>query len=1181
MQPTKHDGYAPNKLPASAAVAAFSPWFKPPSRRVRWMGTLAAFVLYALAFFAFYPLLGASVTSLSILPAVVAGWLLGMWPGFLVGVLWFPLNLILLNATGQPGWEILVHTGGGAMGSVLLPALGAVAGLVGSLVHQLGRELSARKLTEESLRESEAKYRNLVERAHDGIAIIQDERVRFANVTLATLWGGSVAEISGTPFTAYIHPDELSRLTDYYHRRLAGELVPPIYETVLLRKDGSARPVELNAGVIPYQSRPAVLLFIRDTSERQRTAAALRESEARYRLLFDRNPHPMWVYDTQTLRFLAVNDFAVQQYGYSRAEFLNMTIRDIRPLEDIPSLDKHIVKNMDMEVQTSGPWRHRIKDGSEITVEIASHALRFGDKQARLVLAQDITERMQAEQAVRRAEQRYRELFEDAPAMYVITTTVEGSPVIADCNGLFARTLGFSRDELVGRPLADVYTPASRSLLVEGYPRALTGKFTSEERELLTRDGRGLPTILRSTPERDAAGRVSGTRAMFVDISERKWAEEALRESEERYRDLVQHSHDLICIHDLTGNILSVNPAATRITGYTENELLKMNLQDILATSSRDRFAGYLDEIQAAGSARGVMYVQTKYGERRIWEYNNTLRTQGLAVPIVRGTATDITERKRAEEQLRRRLAELEALHTVSAALRTAQSVDEALPILLDETLAALGIESGGIWLYHPEHDDLRAVVVRGWFQQFGNASIKRGEGIGGTVFANGQTYCTADFRSDPLSNASVREQIPLEWSGACVPVRAGALTAGVLYVSLPAARTINPEQVTLLESLAEMGGAALHRMRLHEETVRQLAQLQALHDIDLAIKASVDLRITLSVLLGHVITQLQVDCAAVLLLDPVTQTLEYADGRGFRTHQAQTARIRVGEDFAGRAVQERRMVHATDAATAPSSPHFAALWQAEGLAAYYGVPLIAKGQVKGVLEVFHRAPLDPDPLWLEFLDTLAGQAAIAIDNAQLFEGLERSNLNLSLAYDATIEGWSRALDLRDKETEGHTQRVTALTLHLARTMGLSDSELVHIRRGALLHDIGKMGVPDGILLKPDSLSEAEWALMRKHPVYAYEMLAPIAYLQPALDIPYCHHEKWDGTGYPRGLKGEQIPLVARIFAVADVFDALRSDRPYRKAWPEAEVIAHIRAQAGKHFDPRVVDAFMADQASP
>jgi putative nucleotidyltransferase with HDIG domain len=249
-----------------------------------------------------------------------------------------------------------------------------------------------------------------------------------------------------------------------------------------------------------------------------------------------------------------------------------------------------------------------------------------------------------------------------------------------------------------------------------------------------------------------------------------------------------------------------------------------------------------------------------------------------------------------------------------------------------------------------------------------------------------------------------------------------------------------------------------------------------------------------------------------------------------------------------------------------------------EGFTAYLGMPLIAKGMLRGVLEVFQRDPQTAPPWddgWMAYFETMAGQAAIAIESAQLFEHLQRSNEELARANDATIEGWSRALELRDGETEGHTQRVAELAVRLARRMGQSDERLTHLRRGAILHDIGKMGISDVIFRKSGPLTPEEWEVMRKHPVYAYEWLSPVTYLRQALDIPYCHHEKWDGTGYPRGLAGENIPLAARIFAIVDVWDALLSDRPYRQAWSQAEVVAHIRQESGKHFDPQVVTAFL------
>jgi HD-GYP domain-containing protein (c-di-GMP phosphodiesterase class II) len=212
---------------------------------------------------------------------------------------------------------------------------------------------------------------------------------------------------------------------------------------------------------------------------------------------------------------------------------------------------------------------------------------------------------------------------------------------------------------------------------------------------------------------------------------------------------------------------------------------------------------------------------------------------------------------------------------------------------------------------------------------------------------------------------------------------------------------------------------------------------------------------------------------------------------------------------------------------------------------------------------------------WQELLDSLAGQAAIAIDNATLFDQLQKTNEELISAYDTTLDGWIRALDLRDRASAGHTQRVIDLTLQLALKMGLREEELVNLRRGALLHDVGNIGIPDRILQKPGNLDEDEWNLVRQHPMFAYEMISPITYLRAAIDIPYCHHEKWDGSGYPRGLAGEYIPLAARIFSVVDVWDALISDRPYRPAWSWQEALEYIESQAGTGFDPAVVRIFM------
>ncbi|MFQ3684277.1 HD domain-containing phosphohydrolase [Roseiflexus sp.] len=362
-------------------------------------------------------------------------------------------------------------------------------------------------------------------------------------------------------------------------------------------------------------------------------------------------------------------------------------------------------------------------------------------------------------------------------------------------------------------------------------------------------------------------------------------------------------------------------------------------------------------------------------------------------------------------------------------------------------------------------------------------------------------------------------------------------------------------------------------RKRAEAQIYRQISRLTSLHTIGVAITASLELQATLSILLDRLIEELHVDAASVLLFNWRTAMLEVACSRGVPMG-VEDASVSPEEGLSGVAFRTRHVVSlSTLSSKMLMSPRDQAL--AAQFATYFAVPLQARSEVKGVLEIMQRAPFVPDEHWWSFLEALSVQAAIAIDTSTLFEQLQRAHAELKQSYDATIAGWSRALDLRDHETEGHSERVTELTLRLARRMGVPENQMEHIRRGALLHDIGKMGIPDHILLKPGPLSVDEWAIMRQHPVYAFRWLSAIPFLQPALDIPYAHHERWDGSGYPRGLRGEHIPLAARIFAVVDVWDALRSNRPYRPAWTAEQTMAYLQSLAGTHFDPAVVAAFL------
>jgi len=384
-------------------------------------------------------------------------------------------------------------------------------------------------------------------------------------------------------------------------------------------------------------------------------------------------------------------------------------------------------------------------------------------------------------------------------------------------------------------------------------------------------------------------------------------------------------------------------------------------------------------------------------------------------------------------------------------------------------------------------------------------------------------------------------------------------------------ARLVSPAESQVIAIVRDV----TERVSATEQIRHNLQRLSTLHSIDAAINSSFDLNVILSVILRQITGQLGVDAADILLLNQWTHMLEFAAGHGFRTLTFQHAAVMIGQGYAGTAALEKRTVSVPTLDDQQAGFLLSPGLMREKFASYYAIPLINKGQVEGVLEIYHRSVLKPAEDWFEFLATLAGQTALAIDSASLFHDLQRSNIDLSMAYDGAIESWSRALEISGREDQEHTQRVAQWTVQLARALHVDEKDWNDLRRGALLHDIGKLAIPESILNKPGPLDDQEWEITKRHPRQAYELLSPIKNLAAALDIPRYHHERWDGSGYPGGLRGEQIPLSARIFAVVDVHDALLSPRSYRPAWTKQAARAYIQEQSGKLFDPLVAKVFL------
>ncbi len=533
----------------------------------------------------------------------------------------------------------------------------------------------------------------------------------------------------------------------------------------------------------------------------------------------------------------------------------------------------------------------------------------------------------------------------------------------------------------------------------------------------------------------------------------------------------------------------------------------------------------------------------------------------------IASTAALVVENIRLLDDTRRHLQELKLMTELNYALRSAKDHGEIIQIVLQNIHSGLQVNCAALRFYDPDSGTVIEESACGQWQKVDQVVQVVGEKLLLSITEN-----KSSFLLDESENQTWQKICPCT-SIAGVPLISKETVIGVLLIGRVS--KISQQDLRLLESIGDVAANALHRASLYEKNEKQLRYLSSLYTIDRAISSRHDLKDILNIITHEARTQLGVDALAIHTFDPRSKRLSFAAGEGFRTGIIQTTNLVLGEGSIGKAALKKTPTYVSNLYRA-NDPLSKAEWCVkEGFVAHHIAPLVIENQLKGVLEVFHRADYDPTAEWRALFEAFADQAAIAIDNAQLLEDLQRTNIQLSIAYDATIEGWAKALEQRDRETMGHSNRVTEMTLHIAVEMGIPNEDLMHIWRGVRLHDIGKMAIPDSILLKNGPLTEAEWEIMRRHPIYAYELLSPIEYLHPALEIPYCHHEHWDGNGYPRGLKGEEIPLSARIFAVVDVWDALTSDRPYRPAWEPEKALEYIIEQRGKQFDPAVVDIFL------
>jgi PAS domain S-box-containing protein len=956
-------------------------------------------------------------------------------------------------------------------------------------------------------------------------------------------------------------------------------------EITLCTKSGAQIICNYSGVIIEVENRKLLLSIAEDITERKRTENQLRENEASLKQSQSVAHVGHWSWDTQT-NTVIWSDEMKRIFGVEPETFngdLNKVIEMAIHPEDKEKVNA--ANNSVLTAQKPASIEYRViwMDGSVHTIWAVPSG-RVTDENGNILkltgIVQDITERKRAEEFLHENKMLLEQAQRVANLGYYLLDVPSG---IWESSEILDDLFGIEKDYPKNiQSWAGVIHPDEREEMTAYFANEVLRTRNNFDREYKIKriaDGQIRWVHGMGELQFDARGNPIRMIGTIQDITERRKSEEALRHSEEKFRKAFIISPDSININRLKdGMYVTINQGFTDIMGYTPEECIGKTSSELNIWDSPENRQMLVEGLLKRGEVQNL--------EARFRSKNGDIKYGLMSASILEldgvkhiiSVTRDITERKRSEDEILGKSRELEALFNISAHLRTAQTVEEMIPMILQQMAQIFKADANALILLDEDRKHFTYTLGDGMLASNTGTRFSAEDSISGLVMKTLEPYVTLDFSNDPNRTRALNK-IDKIGAATLVPLQSEFEFVGVLLCARTKespAGAFTPAEVKLLTAIGEMVGNAMRRAKLYDDALSRLQRVQALRAIDAAINANMDSIIALRVLLNQILSLMKVDATAVLLYNPATHMLEYATAQGFQYRDIENAYLKLIQGFAKTAIIERRLITVPNLAQAEDQT-YKELALKEGFTSCYIIPMVAKGQVCGILEVYSRKTLTPNQEWLDFLEALGGQAAIAINNAQLFTNLERTNLELSIAYDATITGWSQALELRDKETEGHALRVTDWTVTLAKLAGLNESEIVHVRRGALLHDIGKMGIPDHILNKAGELTPQEWKIMRQHTQYAYDMLSPITFLRPAIDIPYSHHERWDGTGYPLKLKGEQIPFVARLFAVIDVWDAITSNRPYRKAWGFKKAIAHIQSGAGKHFDPKIVNLFVKE----
>jgi PAS domain S-box-containing protein/putative nucleotidyltransferase with HDIG domain len=633
-------------------------------------------------------------------------------------------------------------------------------------------------------------------------------------------------------------------------------------------------------------------------------------------------------------------------------------------------------------------------------------------------------------------------------------------------------------------------------------------------------------------------------------------------EGGEGLRELFENASDFIYTIDLAGNFTSINRTGETLTGYSREELIGSNIGQLVASKSLAAVLRMMDHMaKGISPATYELEVVAKDGRRVSVEVGARLLYRNGQVMGAQGTARDVGLRKQADQKIRQRIAHLEALNAIIAAADAAPDLPLLLTVAIDRILEGLALGMGGIWA--GDHH-----VVRGLAPEIGAAIVEAAQSAGSMAspLSVADWHTVSQDESNPLARKWIHIGVR---ASITVPVMAEGRCIGALAVASAYPRPWTWEEVALAEAVGQQVAATAEGLRIFRETQQHAALMKRLVALSETLNRPSSVAGVTAAIGQAALSLSGARGGTVYILAPDgTMTCPWTMGLP-------------ADSTIPNGIREMASALVPDVLTLPSDDPVRRLVVQQGYRALGRWPITYEGRVIAAVSCYYDEPHIWSHPEKEVFQTFTWQAAAALENARLYEAqveraheLETLHHNLEEAYIQMVLSLARAMDARDAYTGDHSERLAALVDGVAQALGLPEEEAKDMRWAAILHDIGKIGSPDHILRKPGPLTEHEWTVMRRHPVVGEEILLPVERMRGVAKIVRHHQEKWDGTGYPDGLRGEAIPLGARILAVVDAYSAIIDERPYKTPKTPAEAEAEIRGCAGTHFDPRIVEVF-------